>query len=116
MPDAQRKSRDPSPEADSARVFGGRTAEEALDSPSKVRCAYTRLAMAVLDRVIDTTVANSTAFQIAGAAKALELEFVEKALLKAATLRHQREQRSTSMALVVDGELMPRGGRQEVTP
>lgn len=70
-----RKSRNP---PRSEFIFGGRSPEEALDSASKVRCAYSRLAVLVADGRIQVSRSNAVAFVIAGAAKARELEYLEQ--------------------------------------
>ncbi len=73
--DGTKKSRNPPP---SVYIFGGREPEEALDSASKVRCAYSRLAFLVADGRIPVKRHNAVAFSIAGAAKAREIEYLEQ--------------------------------------
>jgi hypothetical protein len=89
MTDPVRKTPAPSPLAEplSEAIFAGRDAETALDTPSKVRCALTRLARLTADGLISTKVANSVAFVIGLAAKQNELELAAELAHRLAELQ-----------------------------
>jgi hypothetical protein len=62
-----------------------------LTSASRIRCAFTRLANAVLRGRIRPEVSNAAAYCIAGASKALELELLEKGFRELARRNELRE-------------------------
>lgn len=80
MADRARKFADPPP----IRVG-------ALTSASRIRCAFQRLANAVLRGQIEPQRANAAAYCIAGAAKAFEMELIERGFNELARRNDLRE-------------------------
>lgn len=75
-----------------------------LTTASRIRCAFTRLANAVLKGRIKPEQSNAAAYCIAGASKALELEIIERGVEQ---LRKRNELRERELqyfdAQVVNG-------------
>ena len=70
-----------------------------LKTPSAVRCAFVRLANAVLSGKVDVKRANSAMYAVAGARTALELEVAADAVEQARALRALRERQLPQPAM-----------------
>lgn len=79
-------------------VLAGRSVEEALDSDSKVRCALTRLVVAVLDGRIERQKANAATFTINAIAARLDQEAAKAAKLRELELREREIETARELA------------------
>jgi hypothetical protein len=105
--DAKGKSTDPSQE----------TSATALDSPSKIRCALTRIAFGVLSGRIPPQRANAAVYAISAAGKILELETLDRGItelarrndLRGKALRYYDAEVAGSLSVPV---MVPEGGHE----
>lgn len=75
-----------------------------LKTATQVRCAFRRLGQAILDQKIPPKVGSATAYCVAGAARALELETAERVCRQLDQLAElaYRQPRNGSSALLLE--------------
>ena len=79
-------------------ILGDRPEESALDTDSKIRCALTRLAAAVLDGRVDRGRANAAKFIVDGIAGRLDREFERQARTRELDLREREIETARELA------------------